>query len=224
MRLLLIEDEEKTAAALAQGFSEAGFDVVTARRGDEGLALARGGGPDVVILDIGLPRLDGWAVLTALRTQRTRVPVVCLTARDAIEDRVRGLELGADDYVVKPFAFAELLARVRRLLRDVPPPGQAVLRVGDLEIDLLRQRATRGGQPLDLTAREFALLALLARRRGEPLNRREIAAEVWGMPVDGDSNAIDVAVRRLRAKVDEPFDAPLVHTIRGVGYVLEARP
>ncbi|MHB1862084.1 MAG: response regulator [Gemmatimonadaceae bacterium] len=224
MRLLLIEDEEKTAAALGQGFSEAGFDVATARRGDEGLALARSGTHDVVVLDITLPRLDGWAVLTALRAQGKRVPVVCLTARDAVEDRVRGLELGADDYVVKPFAFAELLARVRRLLRGVPGADPAIVRVADLEVDFLRRRATRAGKPLDLTAREFALLALLVRRRGEPLDRREIGAEVWGMPVDGGSNAIDVAVRRLRAKIDEPFATRLVHTVRGVGYLLDARP
>ncbi len=224
MRLLLIEDEEKTAAALRRGFTESGFDVVTARRGDEGLVLARSGTHDIVILDIMLPRLDGWAVLTALRAHGKHVPVVCLTARDAVEDRVRGLELGADDYVVKPFAFAELLARVRRLLRGGLAPVQAVVRVADLEVDFLRQRATRRNRLLDLTAREFALLALLVRRGGEPLDRREIAAEVWGMPVDGGSNAIDVAVRRLRAKMDEPFDTRLVHTVRGVGYVLEARP
>lgn len=223
MRLLLIEDEEKTAAALHRGFTEAGFDVTTARRGDEGLVLARSGTHGVVVLDIMLPRLDGWAVLSALRTQGKHIPVVCLTARDAVEDRVRGLELGADDYVVKPFAFAELLARVRRLLRGTAATDHTVIRVADLEVDFMRQRAVRGGRVLDLTAREFALLALLVRRRGEPLDRRQIAAEIWGMPLDGDSNAIEVAVRRLRAKIDEPFTPRLVHTIRGVGYVLEVR-
>ncbi len=223
MRLLIIEDEEKTVTALEQGFREAGYEVASARRGDEGLVLARSGDFDLVVLDIMLPRRDGWDILAELRRSGVRVPVICLTARDSVEDRVRGLELGADDYVVKPFAFAELLARARTALRRGGPEG-AVVRVADLEVDFLRQRASRQGRPLELTGREFALLGLLARRRGDPLERREIAAQVWGMPRDSDSNVIDVAIRRLRGKVDDPFDRHLIHTVRGVGYVLEDRP
>ncbi len=224
MHLLIIEDEEKTLTALRQGFGEAGYDVSTARRGDEGLVLARSKTHDLVILDIMLPHRDGWEILAELRRTGARVPVICLTARDSVEDRVRGLELGADDYVVKPFAFAELLARVRTALRRGAGPNGTVVHVADLEVDFLRQRASRRGRPLDLTGREFALLGLLVRRRGEPLERREIAAQVWGMPRDSDSNAIDVAIRRLRGKVDEPFERPLIHTVRGIGYVLDERP
>ncbi|HUX34338.1 MAG TPA: winged helix-turn-helix domain-containing protein, partial [Gemmatimonadaceae bacterium] len=179
---------------------------------------------DLLILDIMLPRRTGWEILEALRTGGVRVPVICLTARDTVEDRVRGLELGADDYVVKPFAFAELLARVRSALRRGPTVERGVERVGDLEIDFIRQRATRQGKALDLTPREFALLGLLVRRRGEPLDRREIATQVWGMPGDSDSNAIDVAIRRLRGKVDDPFSRRLIRTVRGIGYVLESDP
>lgn len=224
MRLLIIEDEEKTLTTLRQGFTEAGGEVSAARRGDEGLVLARTQHFDVIVLDINLPRRDGWDILAELRRAGVRTPVICLTARDAVEDRVRGLELGADDYVVKPFAFAELLARVRTAVRRGASTESPVIRVGDLEIDYLRQRAVRHGQALDLTPREFALLGLLARRRGEPLDRREIAAQVWGMPRDAESNVIDVAIRRLRAKADDPFAKPLIHTVRGLGYVLEDRP
>lgn len=224
MRLLIIEDEDKTVTALERGFREAGYEVSVARRGDEGLVLARSLGCDLVILDIMLPRRDGWEILAELRRSGMRVPVICLTARDSVEDRVRGLELGAEDYVVKPFAFAELLARVRAALRRGGTADGAVVRVADLEVDFLTQRAMRQGRPLDLTAREFALLGVLVRRRGDPLERREIAAQVWGMPRDSDSNVIDVAIRRLRGKVDEPFARRLIHTVRGVGYVLEDRP
>jgi len=224
MRLLIIEDEEKTAATLQRGLVEAGFHVASARRGDEGLVLARTQRFDLIILDIMLPRRDGWEILSELRRAGVASAVICLTARDTVDDRVRGLELGADDYVVKPFAFAELLARVRSALRRGVAAESPVLRVGDLEVDFLRQRAVRHGRPLELTAREFALLGLLARRSGEPLERREIAAEVWGMPRDAESNVIDVAIRRLRAKVDAPFPSRLIHTVRGLGYVLESRP
>ncbi len=220
MRLLVIEDEDKTAAALERGFREAGYDVTRARRGDEGLVLARSGGFDLVILDIMLPRRDGWEILAELRRTGSSPPVICLTARDTIDDRVRGLDLGADDYVVKPFAFAELLARVRLAMRH-GGADPSVMRLADLEVDFVRQRARRGTSELELTAREFALLGLLLRRRGEPLSRREIAAQVWQMPLDGDSNVIDVAIRRLRGKLDDPFPRRLIQTVRGVGYMLD---
>ena len=223
MRLLIIEDEEKTAAALVRGFEEAGYGTDVARRGDEGLTLARGRDYDLVLLDIMLPQRSGWEIVSQLRRGGHRVPVICLTARDSVEDRVRGLELGADDYVVKPFAFAELLARVRTVLRRGGAGKAAATRIGELELDLARGRALRRGVELELTPGEFALLALLARRHGEVLSRAEIAREVWGMPQEPDSNAVDVAVRRLRAKVDEPFGTRLIRTVRGVGYVLEER-
>lgn len=223
MRVLIIEDEEKTGAALAQGLREAGYDAEVARRGDEGLLLARAREFDLILLDIMLPRRDGWEVLSELRRSGRRTPVICLTARDSIEDRVRGLELGANDYVVKPFAFAEVLARIRTVLRRGDTSDAGHVRVGDLELDLPRQRAARAGDPLELTPREFSLLWLLARRHGEVLARREIASEIWGMPVEPGSNAVDVSIRRLRAKVDEPFGERLIHTVRGVGYVLEQR-
>jgi len=224
MRVLVIEDESKTAAYLEQGLSEAGFVVDVARRGDEGYLRARTGAPDLVVLDITLPRRDGWQILRDLRGQGVDIPILCLTARDAVSDRVRGLDLGADDYLVKPFAFSELLARIRSLLRRGGPQVTDVLAVSDLEVDLIRRRARRAGRGLDLSPKEFSLLAFLVRRQGEVLSRAMLAAEVWGMPRGTDSNVVDVAIRRLRAKVDEPFDTHLIHTVRGVGYVLEARP
>jgi two-component system copper resistance phosphate regulon response regulator CusR len=223
MQILVIEDEEKTAASLRRGLTGAGFDVVVATRGDEGLLLAKTKEFQLVILDVMLPRRDGWEVLRRLRAAGNTTPVVYLTARDAVEDRVRGLELGADDYLVKPFAFAELIARIRTVLRRRTPPRPGRLQVADLELDLVRQRAFRRGEALGLSPKEFALLAFLAEHQGEPLSRSVIASEVWGMSVEGESNVIDVAIRRLRTKVDEPFSDELIHTVRGVGYVLDAR-
>jgi len=222
-RILIIEDEPKAASSLRQGLIEAGFEADVALRGDEGLVRARAGAYDLIILDIMLPRRTGWEVLTELRKSGKRTPVLCLTARDALEDRVRGLELGADDYLAKPFAFAELLARVRTVLRRAGGERPGRLGVADLELDLIRRRAQRRGTTLELTPKEFSLLAYLVEHRGEPLARSMIAQGVWGMPIDGNSNAIDVAVRRLRAKVDEPFESSLIHTVRGVGYVLDVR-
>lgn len=175
---------------------------------------------DLVILDVMLPSLDGWEVLTRLRQSGRRPLVLLLTARDSVQERVRGLELGADDYLVKPFAFSELLARVRSLLRRGPSRPQGTIRMADLEIDLLRQRATRAGQRLDLTSKEFLLLTLLARRAGEVLSRTLIAEAVWDVN-HSDTNVVDVNVRRLRAKVDEPFPLKLIHTVRGAGYVMD---
>jgi two-component system, OmpR family, copper resistance phosphate regulon response regulator CusR len=223
MRVLIIEDEEKTAASLRKGLTEAAFEVTVARRGDEGLLLARTQDYQVIELDVMLPRRTGWEILQHLRESGNPTPVLCLTARDAIEDRVRGLELGADDYLVKPFAFAELVARIRNLLRRRPAEDSGMLAVADLELDLVRQRAVRRGELLDLTPREFALLSFFAKYYGEVLSRSLIASEVWAMTLDSDSNVIDVAVRRLRLKVDTPFPQELIHTVRGVGYVLEAR-
>jgi len=224
VKALVIEDDGKTAAYLRKGLTENGFVVDVAANGKDGLHLAGTGLFDVVILDVMLPGRDGWSLLAALRQAGVQTPVLILTARDAVEDRVKGLELGADDYLVKPFAFAELLARVRTILRRGPARQPDAVRVADLEIDLARHRATRAGRRLDLTPKEFALLSLLARRHGEVLTRTHIAEQVWEINIGRDSNVVDVHVRRLRTKVDLPFEKKLIHTARGVGYVLEERP
>jgi two-component system copper resistance phosphate regulon response regulator CusR len=224
MKLLVVEDEPKTAAFLRKGLYEAGFVVDVAPTGEDGLHLARTGGYELVILDVLLPGRDGWSVLTELRRANVPTPVLFLTARDGVPDRVKGLELGADDYLVKPFAFSELLARVRTLLRRGPVRQPETVLVADLEIDLIRHRVSRAGKRLDLTPKEFALLSLLARRTGDVLSRTLIAEQVWDMNFDGGTNVVDVHVRRLRAKVDDPFDKRLIHTVRGAGYVLEDRP
>jgi two-component system copper resistance phosphate regulon response regulator CusR len=222
MKILIVEDEPKTGDYLRQGLIEAGFVVDLARDGVDGLHLGLSGDYDLVVLDVMLPALDGWGVLQSLRRSGREMPVLFLTARDQVEDRVRGLELGADDYLVKPFAFSELLARVRTLLRRRRSKEPELLRAADLELDLLRHRVTRAGQRIDLTAKEFALLELLLRRQGEVLPRALIASQVWDMNFDSDTNVIEVAVRRLRAKVDDPFEPKLIRTVRGMGYVLEA--
>ena len=222
MKILIVEDEPKTGDYLQQGLAEAGFVVDLARDGLDGLHLALNGDYDLIVLDVMLPSLDGWGVLRTVRRSGREMPVLFLTARDQVEDRVRGLELGADDYLVKPFAFSELLARVRTLLRRGKSKEPEVLSAGDLELDLLRRRVTRAGVKIDLTAKEFSLLELLLRRQGEVLPRSLIASQVWDMNFDSDTNVIEVAVRRLRAKVDEPFEPKLIRTVRGMGYVLEA--
>lgn len=221
VKILIVEDEPKTGDYLRQGLAEAGFVVDLARDGLDGLHLALSADYDLVVLDVMLPSLDGWGVLQTVRRQGREMPVLFLTARDQVEDRVRGLELGADDYLVKPFAFSELLARVRTLLRRGKTKEPEVLRAADLELDLLRRRVLRGGVRIDLTAKEFALLELLLRRQGEVLPRSLIASQVWDMNFDSDTNVIEVAVRRLRAKVDEPFEPRLIRTVRGMGYVLD---
>jgi len=220
MKLLVVEDELKTAGFLKRGLSEAGFLVDTATDGPEGLRLIKANKYDLVVLDIMLPGLDGLKILTWMRESGLQTPVIFLTARDSTSDRVAGLELGADDYLVKPFAFSELLARVRTILRRPPLREPSILRVADLELDLSAHRATRTGQRLDLTAREFSLLALLVRRAGEVLTRTFIAESVWEVSSQSDTNVVDVSVRRLRVKVDDPFPLKLIRTVRGVGYVL----
>ena len=222
IKILIVEDEGKTGDYLKQGLSEAGFVVDLARDGMDGLHLALSGTYELVVLDVMLPTLDGWQVLAAMRRAGKEMPVLFLTARDQVADRVKGLELGADDYLVKPFAFAELLARARTLLRRGKAKEPELLRVADLELDLLRRRVTRGGRRIDLTAKEFGLLELLLRRQGEVLPRSLIASQVWDMNFDSDTNVIEVAVRRLRAKMDDGFEPKLIRTVRGMGYVLEA--
>jgi len=222
MKILVVEDEAKTGDYLRQGLAEAGFVVDLARDGLDGLHLALTEAYDLAVLDVMLPGIDGWQVLQGIRRAGKDMPVLFLTARDAVEDRVKGLELGADDYLVKPFAFSELLARVRTLLRRGSKTKEPeVLRAADLELDLLRRRVSRGGQKIDLTSKEFSLLELLLRRQGEVLPRSLIASQVWDMNFDSDTNVIEVAVRRLRAKVDDGFEPKLIHTVRGMGYVLE---
>ena len=223
MKVLIVEDETKTGDYLRQGLSEAGFTTDLARNGMDGLHLALTGDHDLIILDVMLPGLDGWQVLETVRRSGKEMPVLFLTAKDQVEDRVKGLELGADDYLVKPFAFSELLARIRTLLRRGRNGTEpTTLSLADLELDLLRRRVTRAGKRIELTAKEFALLELLLRRHGEVLPRSLIASQVWDMNFDSDTNVIEVAVRRLRSKVDDPFDPRLIRTVRGMGYVLEA--
>lgn len=223
MRILIIEDEVKAAEYLRKGFSENGFVSDVAHDGEDGLHLALTGEYDLIILDVGLPERSGWSVISELRSKAKEMPVLFLTARDAVEDRIKGLELGADDYLVKPFVFSELLARVRTILRRGPLRQPDILTIGDLVVDLVRHKATRANQRLDLSPKEFALLSLLARRAGEVVSRTLIAEQVWDMNFDSDTNVVDVAVRRLRAKVDDPHETKLIHTLRGVGYVLEER-
>src|SRR6266581_4935238 len=220
MRILIVEDEPKTAAYAKKGLTEHGFVVDIATNGVDGRHLALSSDYDLVVLDIMLPGADGWTVLREIR-DRKQTPVLFLTARDDVADRVKGLELGADDYLVKPFAFSELLARVRSVLRRGPKQAGETLKIGDLEIEPRRRRVSRGDKKIDLTAKEYALLDYLVRNAGEVLSRTLIAEHVWDMNFHSDTNVVDVAMRRLRAKVDDPFEVKLIRTIRGVGYVLE---
>ena len=220
MRILVVEDEAKTADYLRKGLGESGYLVEVALNGLDGLHLVQESEFDLIILDVMLPGLDGWQLLQIIR-RKWQTPVLFLTARDAVEDRVKGLELGADDYLVKPFSYAELLARVRTLLRRGPPREVEQFQIADLHLDLLKRKVTRNGERLNLTNKEFALLHLLLSREGEVLSRALIASHVWQMNFDSDTNVVDVAIRRLRAKVDDPYQAKLIHTVRDIGYLLE---
>lgn len=222
MRVLIVEDEKKTAAFLRQGLEEAGFSVEVAGDGERALELFRSDAFDLLIVDVMLPKKDGWELVRELRATGSRTPVIFLTARDEVSDRVKGLELGADDYLVKPFAFSELMARVRSLLRRSTAAAEDQLRVADLEIDTKRNRAMRAGQPLNLTQKEFLLLSHLVRAGGEVVSRSEIVAHVWDIDFLPDTNVVDVVVRRMRAKVDDPFETKLIRTVRGVGYAIKA--
>ena len=224
MKILVVEDEKKSATALEKGLKESGYDVDLADKGDSGLQMALDQDYDLIVLDIMLPGRDGWSVMQEMRKSGKNTPVLFLTARDGVEDRVKGLELGADDYLVKPFAFSELQARVKTILRRTPQRQPEIIKIGDLELDLFKQRAVRAGKKLDLTPKEFALLSLLARRAGEPQSRETIAEEVWDMNFDSDTNVVDVHVRRLRSKLDDPYEKKLIQTVRGVGYVIYDQP
>lgn len=222
MRLLLAEDETQAGEYLVKGLGENGFAVDWVQNGIDAVHQARIASYDLIVLDVGLPGMDGWSALREIRRD-LQTPVLFLTARDRVEDRVRGLELGADDYIVKPYAFSELLARVKALLRRGRAQEPDILRMADLELHLLRRRVARGDHRIDLSAKEYALLLLFMRRQGEVLSRTLIADQVWDMNIDSDTNVVEVAVRRLRAKIDDPYAMKLIHTVRGFGYVMEAR-
>ncbi len=224
MKILIVEDEPKTAAFIKRGFVEEGFSADLATDGPDGLHLALTGVYDLIVLDVMLPKQDGWSVLTQIKERLPRQPVILLSALDAVSHRVKGLDLGADDYLVKPFAFSELLARVRNALRRTPAQQPDILSLADLDMDLARHKASRAGKPLDLAPQEYRLLEYLLRHPGEVLTRTRLAEQIWDINFDGDSNVVDVAVRRLRRKVDDPSDRKLIHTLRGVGYVIEERP
>ncbi|MDP3709608.1 MAG: heavy metal response regulator transcription factor [Polaromonas sp.] len=222
MRILTVEDEPKFAAHIKQALVDIGFVVDIARDGIEGKHMALEGSYDLMLLDVMLPGIDGFGVLQAVREKKD-FPIILLTARDTVEDRVKGLQMGADDYVVKPCALPELLARVQALLRRGHVQDLAVLQLGDLQLNLVKHRATRSGKRLDLSAQDFKFLALFLRRQGQVLSRTVVAEKIWDISFDCDSNVVDVAVRRLRKKIDDPFPVKLLHTVRGVGYIMEAR-
>ncbi len=223
MKILIIEDDPKTASYLSKGLVENSYRVDIANNGEEGLFLATELELDLCIVDVMLPKLDGWGVVKGIREHNKTLPIIMLTARDEVDDRVKGLQLGADDYLVKPFAFSELLARINALTRRSTKQAPDVLEIDTLKIDVSKHRATRDGKRLDLSPKEFSLLLLLARHQGELMTRTLIAEKVWDMNFDSNTNVVDVAIRRLRAKVDDPYEIKLIHTVRGVGYVLEDR-
>ena len=222
MRILVVEDDISTGDYLKKGLGEAGYSVDLARNGTDGLFRALEHGYDAIVLDVMLPGLDGWQIIEVLR-KKSDVPILFLTARDGVQDRIHGLELGADDYLIKPFSFTELVLRLRTLLRrgTVREADHDV--IADLQLDVLRRKAVRQEQVIALTNKEFMLLHLLVRREGEVLSRTMIASQVWDMNFDSDTNVVDVAIKRLRAKIDRPFEVKLIHSVRGIGYVCEPR-
>ncbi|MGP3035059.1 heavy metal response regulator transcription factor [Serratia sp. BNK-10] len=222
MRILVVEDDIGTGDYLKKGLGEAGYGVDLARNGTDGLFRALEQDYDAIVLDVMLPGLDGWQIIEILR-KKSDVPILFLTARDGVQDRIHGLELGADDYLIKPFSFTELVLRLRTLLRRGPAREADHYAIADLQLDVLRRRAVRQDQVIPLTNKEFMLLHLLVRREGEVLSRTQIASQVWDMNFDSDTNVVDVAIKRLRAKIDRPFDVKLIHSVRGIGYVCEPR-
>lgn len=222
MHVLIVEDEPKIAAFLRRGLTENGFVVDVAQDGEKGLEYALARKMDLIILDVALPKRDGWSIIAELRKAEIQTPILFLTARDSVPDRVKGFDLGADDYLIKPFHFSELLARVRSLLRRSPERREETVTVGDLEIDPRRHKVIRAGTVLNLTPKEFSLLLFLASSAGDIVSRTEIVEQVWDINFDTGTNVVDVMMRRLRAKVDDPFETKMIHTIRGVGYVLRA--
>lgn len=222
MRILVVEDDISTGDYLKKGLGEAGYSVDLARNGTDGLFLALEHGYDAIVLDVMLPGLDGWQIIEVLR-KKSDVPILFLTARDGVQDRIHGLELGADDYLIKPFSFTELVLRLRTLLRRGTVREADHYAIANLQLDVLRRKAVRQEQVISLTNKEFMLLHLLVRREGEVLSRTMIASQVWDMNFDSDTNVVDVAIKRLRAKIDRPFDVKLIHSVRGIGYVCEPR-
>jgi DNA-binding response OmpR family regulator len=222
MRVLVAEDDQVIADFVSQGLREAGYAVDVAATGPDALRKALGGGFDAAVMDVMLPELDGLSVIEQLRAKKQQMPVLILSARHSVDDRVRGLQAGGDDYLTKPFAFAELLARVQALLRRAGGTAEPTrLVAGDLTLDLLSRRVERAGKPLDLRPREFALLEYLMRHPGRVLSKTMILSHVWGYSFDPGTNVVDVLVSRLRDKVDEGFDTKVIHTVRGAGYVLK---
>lgn len=223
MKILIVEDEVKLGKYLKQGLDESGFSVDLVDNGVDGLYQTEEVDYDLVLLDVMLPGMNGWDILKRLRLRTKYLPVIMLTARDDVADRVQGLELGADDYMSKPFSFCELLARIRNQLRDKGSADSSILTAGDLEFNLLKRKVKRGGNTIDLTAKEYALLEFLLSRQGQVLSKSQIASQVWDINFDSDTNIIEVAIKRLRNKIDNGFSSPLIHTVRGMGYVLEFR-
>jgi two-component system copper resistance phosphate regulon response regulator CusR len=221
MRILVVEDEKRIADFLSRGLASGGYAVDVAGDGATALEMVHATEYDLIILDLGLPDMDGIAVLKKIRTRKTSPPVLILSARDAVDDRVKGLENGADDYLVKPFAYVELLARVRVLLRRGQPTPER-LQVGDLSLDCIRRKVTRSGENIELAPKEFSILEYLMRNRGRPLSRTMIVEHVWDMDYDGLTNIVDVYIRHLRSKIDEKWPDKMIQTVRGIGYMLDS--
>lgn len=221
MRVLVVEDEKRIADFLSRGLQSAGYAVDVVHRGNDAIDRVHATEYDLIVLDLGLPDIDGLQVLQKIKNRKTRSPVLILSARDSVDDRVKGLEQGADDYLVKPFAFVELLARARVLLRRGQPTPEK-LQVGDLSLDCIRRKVIRSNENIELAPKEFSILEYMMRNRGRPLSRTMIVEHVWDMDYDGLTNIVDVYIRHLRSKIDDKFPAKLIHTVRGIGYMLDS--